>query len=68
MSKTDFQDGACGDHLGFPIDTILAHFNPEVVLLLQSKFWLKLTKVWEEMPKIDFQHGGCGGHLGLAQF
>ena len=29
---------------GFQIDTILAHFNPEVVLLLQNKFWLKLTK------------------------
>ena len=31
MSKTDFQEGDCGSHLGFPIDTILAHFNPEVV-------------------------------------
>ena len=44
MSKTDFQDGSCGGHLGFLINTILAHFDPEVVLLLQSKFRLKLTK------------------------
>ena len=43
MSKTDFQDGSCGGHLGFLI-TILADFDPKVVLLLQSKFQLKLTK------------------------
>ena len=24
-----FQDGGCGGRLGFPIDTILAHFDPE---------------------------------------
>ena len=44
MSKTDFQDGGCGGYLVFPIDMILAHFDPEVVLLLQSKFRLKSTK------------------------
>ena len=44
MSKTDFQDGHCGGPLGFPIDTILAHFDTEVVMLLQSKFRLKSTK------------------------
>ena len=44
MSKTDFQDGGCGGHLGFPINTILTHSDPEAVLLLQSKFWLKSTK------------------------
>ena len=44
MSKTDFQDGYCGYHLWFPIDTILAYFDPEVALLLQSKFQLKSTK------------------------
>ena len=44
MSKTDFQDGGCGGHLGFPMDRILAHFDPKVVLLLQSKFWLKSTE------------------------
>ena len=39
--QTDIQDG---DHLGFLINRILAHFDPEVVLLLQSKFWLK--SIW----------------------
>ena len=34
----------CCSHLGLPIDTILAHFNPEITLLLQSKFRLKATK------------------------
>ena len=32
----------CG-HLGFPIDIILARFDPEVIMLLQSKFRLKAT-------------------------
>ena len=40
MSKTDFQDGGCGDHLRFPMD----QFDQEVVLLLQGKFRLKSTK------------------------
>ena len=43
MSKTDFQDGGCGSHLGFQIDTTYAQFDTEVVLLLQSKFQLKST-------------------------
>ena len=43
MPKTDFQDGGCGGYL-VPINTILAHFDPEIVLLQQSKFWLKSTK------------------------
>ena len=65
MSKTDFQDGGFGGHLGFPINTILAHFTPEVVLLLQSRFQLKLTKGLGKMSKTDFQDGGCSGHLGF---
>ena len=48
------QDGSCGGHLGFLIDTILAHFNPEVFLLLQSKFRLTLTKGLDRV-KIDFK-------------
>ena len=65
MSKTDFQNGGCRGHLGFPLDTILAHFDPEVVMLPQSKFWLKSTKGLGEMSKVDFQDGGFGGHLGF---
>ena len=33
--KIDFQDG---DHLGFPIGTILAIFDLQVILMLPSKF------------------------------
>ena len=36
-----------------PINTILACFDPEVILLLQRKFLLKATKVFEEMSKIN---------------
>ena len=55
MSKTDFQDGGCGGHLGFPIDTILADFDPEIILLLPSKFQLKLTKGLGRDIKIIFK-------------
>ena len=41
----------------------LAGFDLEVILLLQTKFRLK---VWKEMSKIDFQDGGCGGYLGFS--
>ena len=44
MSKTNFQDGSYGSHLGFLTDTALAHFDPEVLLLLQGKFQIKSTK------------------------
>ena len=44
MSKTDFQYGSCGSYLGFLINMILANFDPEVVLLLHSKFPLKSSK------------------------
>ena len=44
MSKTDFQDDSCGGHLEFATETILAAFDPQVILLLQSKFRLKSTK------------------------
>ena len=53
-------------HLGFPIDKILAGFDPEVVLLLQSKFRLKATKGLERDVKFDFQDGGYGGYLGFS--
>ena len=39
ISKIDFKDDCCcGSHLGLLIGTILAIFDPEVFLLLQSKF------------------------------
>ena len=41
ISKTGFQDGRCGSHLGFPIGTILPILDLEVILLLQCKFQLK---------------------------
>ena len=34
----DFQDGSHGGHLGFPIGTILAIFDLQVILMLPSKF------------------------------
>ena len=43
----------CG-HLGFPIDTILASFDPEVILLLGGKFRLKETKGLGRDVEIDF--------------
>ena len=36
--KIDFQDGGHGGHLGFPIGTILAIFNLQVILMFPSKF------------------------------
>ena len=37
-AKIDFQDGGNGGHLGFPISTILAIFDLQVILMLPSKF------------------------------
>ena len=45
----------CG-HLEFPIDTILPRFDPEVNLLLQSKFRLKATKdLGRDVEKLIFK-------------
>ena len=41
--KIDFQDGGCGGHLGFLIETILSIFDLQVALILPTKFqvnWL----------------------------
>ena len=53
MSKTDFQDSGCGGHLGFLINTILAHFNPKSCCY-RASVGSNRPKVWEEMSKIDF--------------
>ena len=34
----DFQDGGHGCHLGFPIRTILAIFDLQVILILPTKY------------------------------
>ena len=54
MSFQDFLFGALAgilfnkwnhcSHLGILINKSLSRFDPEVILLLQSKFWLKTTK------------------------
>ena len=36
--KIDFQDGCHGGHLGFPIGTILAIYDLQVILMLPRKF------------------------------
>ena len=36
--KTDFKDGGHGDHLGFPIGTILAIFDLQVTTMLPTKY------------------------------
>ena len=46
---------------------VFACFDPEVILLLKSKFQLKaIYGLKEEMSKIDFQDGDCGGILGFS--
>ena len=52
--KIDFQDG---DHLGFPIRTILATFALQVTSVLPMKFESIALLVQEKKFKIDFQHG-----------
>ena len=37
-TKTDFQEGCHGGHLGFPIGKILASFDLQVTRMLPSKF------------------------------
>ena len=63
--KIDFQDGGHGGHLGFPIGTILAIYDLQVVLMLPSKFGVNWPFGSGEEEKIDFQDGGHGGHLGF---
>ena len=65
ISKTDFQDGGYGGHLGFPINMILAHFIQKLSCCYRASFDSNRPKVWKEMLKIDFQDGCCGGHLGF---
>ena len=64
MTKTDFQDGGCGGHLGFPIDTIVAHFpkisnlrscpfaTEQVSAQINSKFGKKCQKLIFKMAVV----------------
>ena len=61
--KTDFQDGNCGSHLGFPIGTILAIFDLQVTSMLPTES-IGLS-IQEKKPKLDFQDGHHCSHLGF---
>ena len=63
--KIYFQDGGHGGHLGFPIGTILAIYDLQVILMLPSKFGVNWPFSSGEEEKIDFQDGRHGGHLGF---
>ena len=60
--KIDFQDGCHGSHLGFPIGTILAIFDLQVIPMLPTMFRVNWLLGSQEKRKIDFQDGG---HLGF---
>ena len=62
LSSTDFQDGGCDSHLGFPIGMILAIFDPQIAPILPTKFQSIGLSVLEKKHKIDFLDG-C--HLGF---
>ena len=50
--KIDFQDGGHGDHLGFPIGTILAIFNLLIVPMAELSFKSICSTGWEELLKM----------------
>ena len=53
----------CGQ-LGFSINTILACFDPEVILLLKSRFWLKSNLRFEKRyRKLIFKMAAVMGIL-----
>ena len=42
--KTDFHDSNCGNHLVFPIQTILAIFDLQVKSIILTKFQVNLPR------------------------
>ena len=54
IEKIDFQDGYHDAHLGFPISTILAIFDIQVILMLPSKFGVNWPFSSEEEAKNRF--------------
>ena len=61
----DFQDGNCGGNHVFPIRTILAVFDLQVISMILS-FKLIGFSVQKKIRKIFFQDGRHGGHLGFS--
>ena len=57
--KIDFHDGR---HLGFPIRTILAISDLQVIPMLPTNFQINWPLVQENKRKKEFQDGG---HLGF---
>ena len=53
-AKNRFQDGSHGGHLGFPIRTILANFDLQVIQMLPSKFEVNWPFGSEEEAKNRF--------------
>ena len=64
--KTDFQDGHHDGHLRFPIETILAIFDPQITLMISYQVSSHLAfRFRRRREKIDFQDGHHDGHLGF---
>ena len=51
--------------IGFPIGTILAIFDLQVIPMHPRKFGVNWLSFQEKRRKIDFQDGCHGGHLGF---
>ena len=56
---------AHGGHLGFPIGTILAIFDLQIIPMLPTKLGVNWPFGSEKKPKIYFQDGGYGDHPGI---
>ena len=52
-----------GDHLGFPIGTILVKVDLQVTPMLPSELQVNWPINSGEEPKMDFQDSRHGGHL-----
>ena len=57
LVQWSIQQNHCG-HLGFPTDMILAGFDPEVILLLQSKFRLSDQRFGKRCRKLISKRRG----------
>ena len=64
--KIDFRDGRNGDHLEFPIETILTIFDLSVTRCFLPSFESTGFGSGEEVKKIYFQDGRNGGFLEMT--